>query len=99
MASKSKSYRSYREDDEEEVVEEALETKPSVSYNTIKLVNTINAKVKLPGSITGKLYVWERAGAVVEVDERDAPTLLEKSLGGRLCCGNTGKNLIFSIID
>lgn len=81
------------EDYEElEVAEEAPKT-----YNTIKLVNNVSARIKIPGAVTGELYIWERAGAVVDVDERDAPGLLAKTLGSGRCCGSANKNVIFEI--
>ena len=43
--------------------------------------------------MSGKRYEWERAGAVVEVDSEDAPGLLEKRLGDKICCGGSPDNL------
>lgn len=68
-----------------------------VEYNTIRLVNKIGARVKLPGSVTGKFYTW-KAGQAVEVDERDAPDLLKKKLGDRACCGSANQNFMFEIM-
>jgi hypothetical protein len=65
---------------------------------SVKLQNMINAKVKLPGPVTGKLYIWERAGAVVEVDEEDAAGFLAKTLGEQGCCGGKPYN-IFQFVE
>lgn len=82
-----------------EVHEEAVAPKEVQVYNIVKLVNQIGAAVKMQGSVTGKHYLWSRSGAVVEVDERDAPALLEKRLGDRACCGSANKNYVFAIVD
>lgn len=91
-----KSYKSYMDEVEDETEEVTLvESKPT-SYNKIGLVNKISAKVKLQGAVTGEFYIWEKAGAVVEVDERDAPDLLAKKLGEKHCCGG-GPTMLFEI--
>jgi len=79
--------------------EVAVAEDASKTYNKVRLVNKIGSRVKLPGSITGELYIWERSGAVVEVDERDAPVLLEKRLGDNACCGSGNKNFVFEIME
>ena len=89
-----------QEELENEELEEELvvETTEQADYNnTVKLQNLIGAQIKLPGSVSGKFYVWEKAGAVVEVDERDAPELLAKALGQKRCCGSANSNLVFQI--
>lgn len=94
MATKKKSYTKKTTSPKKEV----LATQETVTYNKTKLVCRISAEVKLQGSITGKFYRWEKAGAVVEVDERDASALLKKRLGEKHCCG--GKpNIIFEEVD
>ena len=89
-----------REEWEYAIVDDEVvhENEPVEVYNTVKLVNKISARVELPGIITGTLYVWYRSGAIVEVDERDAPDLLEKRLGDKACCGSANKNHIFEIM-
>ena len=79
---------------QEEVV---LETPKHRVYNTINLVNLISAKVKLLGPVTGNSYEWSKAGAVLAVDEKDAPGLLSKHLGDKVCCGSNAVNSIFAI--
>jgi len=80
-------------EDEEDVLET---TEPTV-YNKISLINLISAKVKLTGPVTGKEYEWSKAGAVLAVDERDAPGLLSKHLGDKVCCGSDAVNRVFAI--
>ena len=89
--------------DEEDVVAE----EPEVIYNivdrkpaAVKLQLRIDAKVKLSGSVTGELYIWERAGAIVEVDEKDSLELLNKRLGKKSCCGGSRDGLkVFELIE
>jgi len=83
------------QDDEEMTVAEEEPT----TYNTIRLITKISNRVKIPGPVTGKLYTFERSGAgkIQEVDERDVPGLLEKTLGGKRCCGSANKNYVFEI--
>ena len=52
---------------------------------TVALQLQINCILKTQGSVSGNLYVFGGAGSIVDVDERDAPKMLEKSLG-RPCC-------------
>lgn len=75
-----------------------LDTKKTVTYNKIKLRNLLSAKVKLPGSVTQEWYVWLKAGYILEVDERDAPALLEKRLGNKHCCGGS-PSMLFEEVD
>lgn len=70
-------------DDENPVLATSKET----TYNKVVLRSNINARLKLYGAVTGELYVWSKAGAEIEVDERDAKEFLAKSLG-KTCCGN-----------
>ena len=87
---------------DDHITQQVFESSGNYVYNeevkTVKLVNKISARVELPGIITGTLYVWHRSGAIVEVDERDAPDLLEKKLGDKACCGSANKNYIFEIM-
>jgi len=85
-------------DEEDVVAEEVLPTYTKVS--TKKLQSRISAKIKLSGSVTGKLYIWEGSGAIVEVDERDVEELLTKKLGDNACCGgNIYNNMLFGIVE
>ena len=89
--------------DEEDVVAE--EEQPVYTYNdrkpaTHRLQLRFDAKVKLSGSVTGKLYTWERSGAIVEVDEQDVDDLLSKRVGSKACCGgNIENNTLFVLIE
>lgn len=86
----------WREEPKEEL---DVATSQKQSYNIIRLVNTISARVRLHGTVTGEFYEWEKSGAVVSVDERDAPDLLAKTYGSGSCCGSNTTNHIFEIIE
>ena len=83
-------------DEETEKVTVAIET--SIPYNnTVKLVNKISARVRFPGK-SGKFYVWEKAGAIQDVEPEDVDDLLKKRLGDKACCGSSNINYIFEIM-
>lgn len=84
-------------------VEDVVDKSPAVDNNyKKKLQLRISAKVVVSGdkTVSGKRYVWERSGAIVEVDEVDAPGLLAKRLGERPCCGGDPDSLkLFILIE
>ena len=63
------------------------------SVDTVSIRSLIDAKVKLTGAVSGKVYIWERAGAVVSVDVVDKDEVLNKKRGRSCCGGQSGKNL------
>ena len=63
------------------------------SVDTVSIRSLIDAKVKLTGAVSGKVYIWERAGAVVSVDVVDKDEVLNKKRGRACCGGQSGKNL------
>ena len=80
-------------------VKEVLETPTITPYNkTVRLINQISARVRLQGFVTRDWYEWSKAGAIISVDKRDAPALLEKRLGEKHCCGGT-PNIIFTLVE
>lgn len=56
---------------------------------TVRLTLLIDAKINVRGNVSGKQYVFDGAGSVVDVDARDVDDLLKKRQGGRQCCGGT----------
>lgn len=66
----------------------------------IVIESLIEAQLTYTGRVSGKQYVWKKAGDTVSVLEEDVPELLAKRLGGTPCCGNdpTG-NKIFQIVS
>lgn len=60
---------------------------PEVTINVTKQVQSlIDAHLIYDGRVSGQRYEWVRAGAIVDVDERDVPELLAKR-GMKSCCG------------
>lgn len=87
-------------------VKSVVEEIPSVSYNkkaqfdTVSEVSiqlTIDATVKVTGTVTGQQYVFHGAGAIVQVDSLDKDELLNKKRG-RSCCGGQSGKSIFALV-
>uniref|UniRef100_A0A6H1ZAN3 Uncharacterized protein n=1 Tax=viral metagenome TaxID=1070528 RepID=A0A6H1ZAN3_9ZZZZ len=74
---------------EEAVEEPVYEEKPAIviqagtSYNLVR--SLLEARVKVSG-VSGREYIWQNAGDVVEVAPEDVERLLAKRRGGS-CCG------------
>lgn len=57
-----------------------------VEVPTVQLPTTVSLVLLQPvrliavGSVTGKEYIWDNAGSIVEVDNQDAEELLAKNL-------------------
>ena len=66
------------------------------SVDTVSIRSLIDAKVKLTGAVSGKVYIWERAGAVISVDVVDKDEVLNKKRG-RACCGGTSGTALFQL--
>jgi len=82
---------------EVKVDSESIPTYTKVA-KTVKLRSCYDARLQYKGQVTGKLYSWNKAGSVVEVDSLDSEYLLAKRLGAKPCCGNSrGGNPIFEI--
>lgn len=72
------------------------EPKSTIKYRNVQ--SLIDSHFIYSGRISGQRYEWVRAGAIVSVEESDVPYLLEKRLGGSLCCGNRDGNRIFELV-
>jgi len=72
-----------------------IEDVGEVSYNldTVDIRSLVDATVKVTGKVTGKQYVWSRAGEVQAVDVRDKDEILNKKRGRACCGGQSGKAL------
>lgn len=73
-------------EEEEEVKEEKKVTVKAQQSETIKIVSLRNMKINYTGKVSGKLYVFNGAGAVVDVDVEDAEIMVNKQ-GGQCCQG------------
>ena len=90
--------------DLENALEEAIRQKeteflaPTEEIHRVKIASCIDAKIKVTGKYSGREYLFERAGSVVDVDQIDVDFLLEKRQGERQCCGGTDKgNRVFAL--
>lgn len=73
------------------------ETEPNSTINgTVNIQSLLDSHIYYTGQVSGQLYEWIKAGAIVEVDERDVPELLKRRLGAKTCCGG-GTNSIFQL--
>ena len=75
-----------------------VETPIQSKIKKVKIQSLIDGSIIYSGHESGKQYEWNRAGAIVDVDERDVPELLKRRLGAKTCCGG-GTNLIFQLAD
>ena len=64
--------------------------------DTVSIRSTIDAKTKITGTVTGNLYIFNGAGAVINVDVRDKDELLNKKRG-RACCGGISGKALFEL--
>lgn len=82
---------SYGSSSERVKVSEEKKEEPKVvkqSSQTVQLVLQRNLKLKIKGPVTGDDYLFSGAGAVVDVDEKDAEIMLQKR--GGMCCEGSG---------
>lgn len=98
MASRDDKFdKSERVDLSEELVEEEKEVVKSQQSETVAIVSMRNMKINYTGPVTKKLYVFDGAGAVVNVDVKDAEIMLAKR-GGKCCPGGSGPAPYFSTV-
>ena len=76
-------------------IELEIDKSEEVPYNsdTVSIRSLIDGKVRLTGTVTGTVYIWDRAGSITEIDIRDKDEILNKKRGRSCCGGNSGKNL------
>jgi hypothetical protein len=81
-----------------------VDSESKIAYNqstnpaTVAIQSVLGARLEYTGQVSGKQYVWNKAGDIVLVDAEDSEILLAKRIGGRLCCGNSQDiNKIFQI--
>ena len=65
----------------------------------VKVQSLIDSDIYYTGQVSGELYRWNKAGAIVEVDERDVSELLKRRYGKKTCCGESRSNLIFQLAE
>lgn len=87
----------------DKIKELEVDSESNVLYNkskvSVKIRSLYDARLEYTGQVSGKQYLWNKAGSVVEVDVEDSEILLAKHIGGRLCCGNSqDMNRIFELV-
>ena len=72
---------------------------PEPEFIAKKLRLLIDSKLIVIGKYSGRNYLFNGAGSVVDVDQIDVDWLLERRQGGRQCCGGgaTG-NAVFELV-
>jgi len=65
------------------------------AYNsdTVAIRSLVDAQVKITGTVTGTVYVFPKAGSILDVDIRDKDEIINKKRGRACCGGNSGKSL------
>lgn len=70
----------------------------SETPDTINIQLRIDARAEYDGKVSGRHYIWHKAGDFVPVAPEDVPELLSKRLGKKYCCGGADSNRIFEIM-
>ena len=78
------------------VIAEEVETQ--YNLETVEIRSRIDGKVRLTGTVTGMVYIWDKAGSTTKVDVRDKDEILNKKRGRSCCGGNSGKSL-FELVE
>lgn len=69
-----------------------------VTFATVRLALRKDVVLKIDGPITGIQYVFNRAGSILEVDERDAEIMLQRKGSGSCCSGDSGPTAYFEVV-
>ena len=101
MASRSSKYKpsdSSKLEEDEKVV--AFDKKPEYTFTKKSVIRSVlNARIRLPGPVSGKMYEWPKAGSEVDVLQEDVAGFLAKRIGEGSCCGNSpDRNKIFELV-
>jgi len=83
--------------DKKSVVEE--KPAPDTIKSDVKLQSLMDARLHYDGEVSGRHYVWERAGSILFVDAEDAPYLLSKKSKSKTCCSGNESGAIFQELD
>lgn len=81
-----------------EVVKVKREPVKRLRTKTIRIALARRKKVNIKGSVTGKMYSFLGAGAILDVDERDAPAFLAKEAGRASCCSGVPTSPYFRLV-
>jgi hypothetical protein len=79
------------------VIPEAPKYNKGIS-NTIQIRSRIDAIYKTIGAVSGRAYVFNGGGSVVDVDKEDVDELLSRRKGNSCCGGTNVPNPIFELV-
>lgn len=69
-----------------------------VTFATVRLALRKDIILRIVGPITGTQYVFNRAGSIQEIDERDADVMMKRMGSGSCCSGVSGPTAYFEIV-
>ena len=73
---------------------------PKVEIKSKPLALQIDANYKVKSRYSGSDYLFNGAGSVNYVDERDVKWMLELRQGSRQCCGGSPEgNIVFKLVE
>ena len=86
--------------------EKPSEEKPSKKAKPVEKVVPKTVQIRLlrrknistKGTVTGNMYSFQGAGSTLDVDERDAPSLLARGVGGTSCCSGLPSSPYFKLV-
>lgn len=80
---------------QQSVEELPIEVEVEEAYNsdTVAIRSLVDAQVKVTGTVTGTVYIFPKAGSILDVDSRDKDEIINKKRGRACCGGNSGKSL------
>jgi hypothetical protein len=102
---------SYQETDRSYIPEPIVEEKPAIVIpeapkytkgisNTIQIRSKVDATYKTIGAVSGRVYIFNGGGSIVDVNKEDADELLSRRKG-RSCDGCSGistPNSVFELV-
>lgn len=70
---------------------------PKSNPSFTKMVSALEAKTYVTGKYSGREYLFDGAGSIQDVDNRDVDWLLEKRQGKACCGGGDGAQLFYVV--
>lgn len=69
-----------------------------VDISTRQVRSLMDARIRMIGSYSGREYVFQQAGSVVDVETEDVESLLKRRQS-KGCCGGGGSGAIFELVE
>lgn len=66
-----------------------VQSPPAQNVETKNLVSLIDAKLTVLGRYSGRKYLFDRAGSIIDVNQEDVEWMLSLRQGERQCCGGS----------